>query len=208
MECHLAGVDTDPYFKVCLCNPSSNNITFPLKFTHSLFKYKGMLASCPCEEKTALAQTTHLALNQHVLFLTLNCDQQNNLKLLKLNFFFKKKPGHLLIYSHLLHCCRWGYVTLLFIYSKDAYCLPNSVNKFGLMLCNDSLYFKIKCTIFYQQRKIECLFSFYFFQVFKFLQSINHKKVQNLAFYVNYIQIPILYPYNMKYMITALLQIA
>lgn len=75
MECHLAGVDTDPYFKVCLCNPCSNNITFPLKFTHSIFKHKGMLASCPSEDKTASAQITHLALNLHVLFPTVNCDQ-------------------------------------------------------------------------------------------------------------------------------------
>lgn len=77
MECHLAGVDTDPYFKVCLCNPCSNNITFPLKFTHPFLSTKGCLPAVPV--KTALAQITHLTLKLHVLFLTLNCDQQCNL---------------------------------------------------------------------------------------------------------------------------------
>lgn len=51
MECHLAGVDTNPYFKVCLCNPCSNNITFPLKFTHSLLSTKGCLPAVPVKRK-------------------------------------------------------------------------------------------------------------------------------------------------------------
>ena len=152
MECHLEGLDADACFKVCLCNSCSSKINFSLKFTHSLFKYKGMLARWPCRREDHFSSdnarsskrpcsSSHS--NPCFLLILTNVDltgavilaivlsllhQQCKLKKKK-----KKKKGEV-FYSYLLHYSSWGYIIFILSYPNGMYCLHNSAKKSWLTL--------------------------------------------------------------------------